>query len=48
VEGAGWGPVLPAGGSPEDTKVVVGQAVLVNVIKIRIWKLNGTKKNMRS
>jgi hypothetical protein len=48
VEGAGWGPVLPAGGSPGDAKVVAGQAVLVNIIKIRIQKLNGTKKNKRS
>jgi hypothetical protein len=29
-------------------KVVAGQAVLANIIKIRIQKLNGTKKNMRS
>jgi hypothetical protein len=48
VDGAGWGPDLPAGDSPEDAEVVAGQAVLANIIKIRIQKLNGTKKNMRS
>jgi hypothetical protein len=48
VEGASWGPDLLASDSMEDTEVVVGQAVLANIIKIRIQKLNGTKKNMRS
>jgi hypothetical protein len=37
-----------AGDSPEDAEIVAGQAVLANIIKIRILKLNGTKKNMRS
>jgi hypothetical protein len=38
----------PAGDSLEDAEVVAGQAVLAGIIKIRIKKLNGTKKNMRS
>jgi hypothetical protein len=48
VEEAGWGSDLPAGDSPEDAEVVVGRAVLANIIKIRIQKINETKKDMRS
>jgi hypothetical protein len=48
VEGAGWGPHLPARDSLGDVEVVAGQAVLANIIKIRIQKLNETKKNMSS
>jgi hypothetical protein len=45
VEEAGWGQDLLAGESSEDAEVVAGPVVLVNIIKIRIQKINESRRH---
>jgi hypothetical protein len=44
VEEASWGPDLLAEESSEEVEVVAGRVVLANIIKIRIQKINKSRR----